>query len=157
MRLYINQTSVIALIAVGALFLCGCPAADDAGTDTKAQVPAADPAVSNETHSTPPADNAGNPCGEQAAPPADATEIFAAANCTMCHGRELEGSGLGPALSNIAAEWDEAELKTYVRDASKYKDTGNRLSHDPKWVMKMPPFPQGEQDLDTLVNWLLTK
>lgn len=158
MRRSINLITIGLLSAAISLFATACPSGD--GADSNAGSTGGDPAVTREPATNP--DLAGgdeNPCaaGSDSAAVADASEIFATNNCTMCHGKELEGSGLGPALSNLASKWNEEELKSYIRDASKYEDTGNRLSHDPKYVMVMPPFLGSEEDLDTLVEWLLTK
>ena len=162
------------LLCMAALLcLSACPGEEDTTDTNRTTSPASDPAVSNETdhsdelgteHGDNPCSAEENPCAGAEENPCggvaevvDASKIYASANCTMCHGKEMEGSGLGPALSNVAAKWDETELKKYIRDPQKYEDTGNRLTNDPKYVMEMPVFPQSEQDLDALVKWLLTK
>lgn len=164
MRPNINLTGLLLLVAASCLFLSACPSGDDGANVSKADTTGADPAVSASNQSLPPADSAAgseaaaNPCGTEApAAVADASDVFKTANCTMCHGQNMEGGQLAPALKNIAGEWNKAELTSYVRDASKYEDKGNRLSHDPKYVIEMPPFPMGEDDLNKLVDWLLTK
>ena len=148
MQSYIKQISRSLLMALLALCITACP--KDGGEVSGTASPAGDAASGHDTAS------AGSAAGG-ATPAAAAGEIFKAANCVMCHKEDLSGSGLGPPLQNIAAKWDAAELHKYVKDASKYDDTGKRLSHDPKYVMVMPPFPGSDEDLDKLVAWLLTK
>ncbi|MCB1218482.1 cytochrome c [bacterium] len=157
MRAHINLISLGALLAAGVLFLTACPSGDDAGNNQQAAAPAADPAVSSgSSHSLPPA-GAENPCGDAPAAVEDASAIYKTANCTMCHGEDFAGGALAPGLSNIAAEWDKAELTKYIKDPSKYEDSGKRLSHDPKYTIEMPPFAMSDDDLNKLVDWLLTR
>ena len=150
MQSYIKPFSLSLLMGLLALCCTACPkGADDAAVNSAA-APGGDPAINHDTAST-------AASGDSAAPAVDASEVFKASNCVMCHKEDMTGSGLGPALKNIAAEWNRDELLKYVKDASKYEDSGKRLSHDPKYVMVMPPFPGSDADLEKLVDWLLTK
>lgn len=146
MQRYINQISICLLIGLTVLCCSSCPKGSDDAGNSSAGVASGDSGAA-----------AGNPCGEAMVMPVDASGIFKASNCILCHKEDMSGSGLGPALKNIASEWNREELLKYVRDASKYDDSGKRLSHDPKYTMVMPPFPGSDADLDALVNWLLTK
>ena len=164
MRPNINLTGLLLLVAASCLFLSACPSGDDGANVSKADTTGADPAVSASNQSLPPADSAAgseaaaNPCGTEApAAVADASDVFKTANCTMCHGEDFAGGALAPGLSNIAAEWDKAELTKYIKDPSKYEDSGKRLSHDPKYTIEMPPFAMSDDDLNKLVDWLLTR
>jgi cytochrome c551/c552 len=143
MQSHIQKLSICLFMAALALSCTACPkGSNDAGSSSAG---------------TAAGSASGNPGTETATPPVDAAEIYKANNCVMCHKDDLSGTPLAPALSNLAAKWDAAELRSYIKDPSVYVDTGKRLSNDPNYTIAMPPFPGSDADLDTLVAWLLSK
>lgn len=79
---------------------------------------------------------------------ADATkgkEVYTKLRCAMCHKVEGSGGKKGPDLSDVAMRRDAAWLRKYLP---------NPKSVDPKATM--PPVKASHDDLDHLIDYLLT-
>jgi cytochrome c2 len=110
------------------------------------------------------ADTAAADVAEEPAPQASSAFItgegvYKAANCEMCHGKELQGSNLAPELTDLAANWEAAALAEYLIDPEGYTENDVRLkANSVQYKLPMPAWKQtglGEPDLDLLVGWLL--
>lgn len=111
------------------------------------------------TEGTPPAGGTEGAQGQPETSSAGGRDIFADANCTMCHGAGLGGSALGPALENLSNNWDAARLQQYLLDPVGYAAADARLSgQSEQYSMPMPawnPDSFTQEQLDTLIAWLL--
>jgi mono/diheme cytochrome c family protein len=78
--------------------------------------------------------------------------------CIVCHGQELNGSKMAPALIDIKKHWSRDGLINYLRNPSAYKDDRFdefRLKY-PKIVM--PSYNNIDvKDLGKIADYLLTK
>ena len=79
---------------------------------------------------------------------ADATQgkaVYAKLRCSMCHKIEGAGGKKGPDLTDVATKRDAAWLRKYLP---------NPKAVDPKATM--PPVKASHEDLDHLIDYLLT-
>ena len=144
------------------------------GTDNA--VPVATPPATASTEQAPaeaapaesPADATdATPDGELTAEaaPADGPEstaveaLYTKANCAMCHGSDLAGGKLGPALTGLAGQgWDPDRLQMYLADPKDHSVNPERLSElEGQYSMAMPAFTGSEEERFQLAEWLLTK
>jgi mono/diheme cytochrome c family protein len=86
-----------------------------------------------------------------------ARQVYAASNCAMCHGRSQEGGKLGPPLTGLSRYgWDGAQLQTFLRDPNNKDANPKHLAQlKGSYTMKMPAFTGTDEELRTLVEWLL--
>jgi len=90
-------------------------------------------------------------------PGADGATIYELQNCANCHGTELEGKSLGPALQGLAANWSEGELARFLADPGPFLARDARL----EGLHRAYPGAMSRYDnLDleqrtTLARWLL--
>lgn len=87
-----------------------------------------------------------------------ATRLYAEQGCARCHGSDLEGGSLGPALDRLRPYFDEKRLAAYVKDPEAFEtanpDFAERSSTS--WVMPMPAHATLElPDRQLLARWLL--
>lgn len=79
--------------------------------------------------------------------------------CISCHGQDLQGTKLAPALENLAEYWKRDELINYLRNPSAY-DGGERFdAYKQKYPnIVMPSYSNySVQDLGKIADYLLKK
>ena len=79
--------------------------------------------------------------------------------CTTCHGQDLNGTQMAPALVNIKEHWTRDALINYLRNPSSY--SGDKRFNDYRAKYKnimMPSFGNLDvKDLGKMAEYLLTK
>lgn len=165
--LAIAAIAFILLGAAGVSVSC-----NDAAEDESTRAPAARPADVPPRGADEPVEAAQAGGQSEAQPPADAPAaepaqtafvtgegVYKAANCAMCHGEELEGSRLAPALKGMAEHWDADSLAEYLVDPVGYAEDDVRLKTNKlQYKLPMPAWKQtgiGEADMQLLIDWLL--
>lgn len=78
-------------------------------------------------------------CGGK--PERSGKELFQLQGCTLCHGKEGEGSPLGPELRGVSAHWTKATLVEYLRDPQAYQQKDERLKANLQRY-RMQPMPK---------------
>ena len=86
-------------------------------------------------------------------------KIYADLQCANCHGKNGEGTELGPALENISRNWSKTELINYLRNPSDFANKENIRKLKKQFSRSvMPGFEQTEvKKLGKLADYLLTK
>jgi mono/diheme cytochrome c family protein len=96
-------------------------------------------------------------CGGSAASRGE--KVYAMQSCAICHGKQREGSKLGPPLTGLKAHWTADQLvRDYFPDPVTYQNNDPRLREMLKTynTMKMPAVRLPEADQRALADWLLT-
>ena len=87
-----------------------------------------------------------------------ATEQLYDTNCSVCHGKALEGRPtFAPALTDLKSNWKSSdELAKYLADPQGYAAADPRLKsqHD-NYSMRMPALPFTDEQRKALALWLL--
>lgn len=94
-----------------------------------------------------------------AAPVADASGLYRDATCVACHGANLEGGMLGPALTGLSAHWNREDLARFFADPESFVASTPRIAEQKaKYNMAMPPAAGlSEADRLLLADWLLQR
>jgi hypothetical protein len=77
--------------------------------------------------------------------------------CRGCHGAELEGTRMGPALTNMTQYWSRDELISYLRNPNSFmnKDRFRKYQEEYPGIL-MPSFSNVDvKDLGTIADYLL--
>ncbi len=88
----------------------------------------------------------------------DGLQLIRENGCTSCHGQNLEGSNIAPALVKIKENWDREDLINYLRNPSSFSN--NRLK---EYRLKykniiMPSFNNLDvKDLGKIADYLFTR
>ena len=90
---------------------------------------------------------------------ADGPTLMREIGCVSCHGDDLKGSQMAPALSNIKKNWSRDELINYLRNPSSYNG-GERFDQyraSYKNVI-MPSFSNIDvKELGKIADYLISK
>lgn len=89
----------------------------------------------------------------------DAVKLIQQNGCTSCHGQNLEGSNIAPALVNIKKHWGRDNLINYLRNPSAYNGDERFKEYKLKYKnIIMPSFGNLDvKDLGKIADYLLTK
>ena len=79
--------------------------------------------------------------------------------CTNCHGRDLSGTTLAPALKNLSRYWGKESLLSYLRNPNDYMNEDRFKTYKEKYPGQiMPPYGNKNiKDLGKIVDYLLTR
>lgn len=78
--------------------------------------------------------------------------------CTSCHGQNLEGSNIAPALVQINKYWDRDKLINYLRNPSSYSNERLKQYRLKYKNIVMPSFNNLDvKDLGKIADYLLTR
>lgn len=79
--------------------------------------------------------------------------------CTKCHGSDLSGTTMGPALKNLSQFWSRDNLINYLRNPSSYMDSDRFKDYKERFPnMIMPSYANKDvKDLGKISDYLLTK
>lgn len=80
-------------------------------------------------------------CGGEPAAPRTGAQLYVEQNCVQCHGRNGEGTQLGPSLTDKRAHWNREQLAAFLADPQAYAARDPRLSEQSqKYLMPMVKF-----------------
>lgn len=78
--------------------------------------------------------------------------------CTSCHGQNLEGSNIAPALVQINKYWNRDNLINYLRNPSSYSNDRLKQYRLKYKNIVMPSFNNLDiKDLGKIADYLLTR
>ena len=83
-------------------------------------------------------------------------KIISENRCLTCHGRDLGGSAMGPAIINLSDNWDKATLINYLQGPSSFLNIARMAILRERYGRDMPAVKNlSAQELDTLAEFLL--
>lgn len=85
-------------------------------------------------------------------------ELITKLGCTTCHGNDLRGTRMGPALYNVSEYWSRDKLINYLRNPASYADTERYQELQKQYPgMIMPAFSNIDvKDLGRIADYLLS-
>jgi hypothetical protein len=88
-----------------------------------------------------------------------AEQLVSNFGCTNCHGGELQGTPMAPALTNLSSYWGKESLLNYLRNPNDFMDKARFQEYKQKYPSQiMPPYGNKNiKDLGKIVDYLLTK
>lgn len=78
--------------------------------------------------------------------------------CLNCHGDNLEGSAMGPALTNLTQFWGRDNLLNYLRNPNSFMDSDRFKEYKKRFPNQMMPSYGNKdvKDLGKIADYLLT-
>ena len=88
-----------------------------------------------------------------------AQQLISNFGCTNCHGGELQGTPMAPALTNLSSNWGKESLLNYLRNPNDFMDEARFKEYKQKYPSQiMPPYGNKNiKDLGKIVDFLLSK
>jgi hypothetical protein len=79
--------------------------------------------------------------------------------CTNCHGGELQGTQMAPALTNLSQYWGKESLLNYLRNPNDFMNDPRFKEYKEKYPNQiMPPYGNKNiKDLGKIVDYLLER
>ena len=89
----------------------------------------------------------------------NAEQLISNFGCTNCHGGNLQGTAMAPALTNLSQYWGKESLLNYLRNPNDFMDETRFQEYKQKYPNQiMPPYGNKNiKDLGKIVDYLLTK
>jgi cytochrome c553 len=86
-----------------------------------------------------------------------ATQLISNFGCTNCHGNELAGTPMAPALKNLSQHWGKESLLNYLRNPNDFMDQPRFKEYREKYPSQlMPSYGNKDiKDLGKIVDYLL--
>lgn len=87
----------------------------------------------------------------------DAPAAYHKRTCYRCHGRDREGTEIGPPLHGLAEHWDVDRLAAYIADPESFRKDDPRLEQlvDDYRGKVMKGYKLAESERKALATWLL--
>ena len=100
-----------------------------------------------------------NPMTEESTNELTAEQLVTNFGCTNCHGGELQGTPMAPALTNLSSYWGKESLLNYLRNPNDFMDEARFKEYKQKYPSQiMPPYGNKNiKDLGKIVDFLLSK
>ena len=88
-----------------------------------------------------------------------AEQLISNFGCTNCHGGNLQGTQMAPALTNLSQYWGKESLLNYLRNPNDFMNQERFIEYKEKYPNQiMPPYGNKNiKDLGKIVDYLLTK
>jgi len=88
-----------------------------------------------------------------------AEQLISNFGCTNCHGSDLNGTNLAPALKNLSQYWGKETLLNYLRNPNDFMSDERFKAYREQYPSQiMPPYGNKNiKDLGKIVDYLLTK
>jgi len=79
--------------------------------------------------------------------------------CTNCHGSDLAGTNIAPALRNLSQYWGKEKLLSYLRNPNSFMNEDRLKAYKEKYSGQiMPSYGNKDiKDLGKIVDYLLTQ
>jgi cytochrome c2 len=89
----------------------------------------------------------------------NAAQLISNFGCTNCHGGELQGTQMAPALTNLSQYWGKERLLAYLRNPNDFMNDPRFKEYKEKYPNQiMPPYGNKNiKDLGKIVDYLLQK
>ena len=88
-----------------------------------------------------------------------AEQLISNFGCTNCHGDDLAGTDLAPALKNLSQYWGKESLLNYLRNPNDFMNKERFIEYKEKYPNQiMPPYGNKDiKDLGKIVDFLLAR
>ena len=88
-----------------------------------------------------------------------ATQLISNFGCTNCHGADLAGTKMAPALKSLSQYWGKESLLNYLRNPNDFMNDDRFKEYRNKYPGQiMPDFGEKNiKDLGKIVDYLLTQ
>ena len=88
-----------------------------------------------------------------------AEQLISNFGCTNCHGNDLAGTQMAPALKNLSQYWGKETLLNYLRNPNDFMNDPRFKEYKQKYPNQiMPPYGNKNiKDLGKIVDYLLTR
>jgi mono/diheme cytochrome c family protein len=88
-----------------------------------------------------------------------AAQLISNFGCTNCHGGELQGTQMAPALTNLSQYWGKETLLNYLRNPNDFMNDPRFKEYKEKYPNQiMPPYGNKNiKDLGKIVDYLLER
>ena len=88
-----------------------------------------------------------------------AEQLISNFGCTNCHGNDLAGTQMAPALKNLSQYWGKETLLNYLRNPNDFMNDPRFQEYKQKYPNQiMPPYGNKNiKDLGKIVDYLLTR
>lgn len=98
-----------------------------------------------------------NPMTEQGTTELSGQQLISNFGCTNCHGGDLAGTNLAPALNNLTQYWGKESLLSYLRNPNDYMNQKRFQEYKEKYRGQiMPSYGNKDiKDLGKIVDYLL--
>jgi cytochrome c2 len=84
--------------------------------------------------------------------------LLANNKCFVCHGRDLEGSGMGPALVNLSENWKAENLVSYLQNPKAFLNNPRMAILKDKYKSEMPAVKGlSAEELKALAEYLIAR
>jgi len=100
-----------------------------------------------------------NPMTEQGTTELSGQQLISNFGCTNCHGNDLAGTNIAPALNNLTQFWGKENLLSYLRNPNDYMNEKRFQEYKAKYRGQiMPSYGNKDiKDLGKIVDYLLTQ
>lgn len=100
-----------------------------------------------------------NPMTEQSTTELSGQQLISNFGCTNCHGGDLAGTNLAPALNNLTQYWGKESLLSYLRNPNDYMNQKRFQEYKEKYRGQiMPSYGNKDiKDLGKIVDYLLSQ
>ena len=100
-----------------------------------------------------------NPMTEQGTTELSGQQLTSNFGCTNCHGNDLAGTNIAPALNNLTQFWGKESLLSYLRNPNDYMNQKRFQEYKEKYRGQiMPSYGNKDiKDLGKIVDYLLAQ
>lgn len=98
-----------------------------------------------------------NPMTEQSTTELSGQQLISNFGCTNCHGNDLAGTNIAPALNNLTQFWGKESLLNYLRNPNDFMNQKRFQEYKEKYSGQiMPSYGNKDiKDLGKIVDYLL--
>ena len=98
-----------------------------------------------------------NPMSEENATELSGQQLISNFGCTNCHGNDLAGTNIAPALTNLTQFWGKESLLNYLRNPNDFMNQKRFQEYKEKYSGQiMPSYGNKDiKDLGKIVDYLL--
>lgn len=100
-----------------------------------------------------------NPMSEENTAELSGQQLISNFGCTNCHGNDLAGTNIAPALNNLTQFWGKESLLNYLRNPNDFMNQKRFQEYKEKYSGQiMPSYGNKDiKDLGKIVDYLLTR
>ncbi|MCW8804583.1 MAG: cytochrome c [Ignavibacteriaceae bacterium] len=100
-----------------------------------------------------------NPMMEENTEELTAEQLINNFGCSNCHGSDLSGTTLAPALKNLSQYWGKDNLLSYLRNPNNYMNDERFKAYKEKYPTQIMPSYGNKniKDLGKIVDYLLSQ